>query len=101
MAQTQEEVLEEKRNWHWRNSMRPARFLSLDARAAIPWALVLVQLANPFVWAFAIIMTAVFLYLENQGLTFPAAMRTFRVWILGQRRPAWMSLRRRRFIDYG
>ena len=32
-----EDTIEERENWHWRNSMRPVRFFMMDARAAIPF----------------------------------------------------------------
>jgi hypothetical protein len=37
-----EDTEEEKVNWHWRNSMRPVRFFGLDARASMPFFVLLV-----------------------------------------------------------
>lgn len=96
----QEDTLEEKMNWHWRNSMRPVRFFGLDARAAIPFCVLLFYF-RPITLALTVILTMIFVFLERRGLTFSASLRAFRRWILGQRRPAWLSYRRRRFVDYG
>jgi intracellular multiplication protein IcmT len=95
-----EDTQEEKVNWHWRNSMRPVRFFAMDVRAAIPWALLLVY-ARPWTILFAIITTIIFTSLEKRGLTFPDAMRALRSWFVGQKRPAWIQFRHRKFIDYG
>ena len=64
----------EKANWHWRNSMRPVRFFNLDARAALPFIVLLFYL-RPISIILTIIITMIFKYLEKKGLTFPAAMR--------------------------
>ncbi len=95
-----EDTAEERENWHWRNSMRPARFFGVDARAAIPYLVLLVyfRLVTLFI---AVATTFLFLMLEKRGLTFPAALRAFRSWFNGPKRPAWIRLRRRRFVDYG
>ena len=100
MAQSAEDALIEKRNWHWRNTMRPVRFFSLDARAALPFFALLVY-ARPITLVLTIIITMIFSMLERRGLTFSSAMRALRVWIVGQNRPAWVSLRRRRMRDFG
>ena len=95
-----EDTAEERENWHWRNSMRPARFFGVDARAAIPFLFLLVY----FRWStlfLAIFSTIVFTMLEKRGLTFPAALRAFRSWFNGQKRSAWIRHRRRKFTDYG
>jgi hypothetical protein len=42
-----------------------------------------------------------FLFLEKRGLTFPAAMRSARRWLMGDNRPAQMSFRYRRLRDFG
>lgn len=95
-----EDTAEEKVNWHWRNSMRPVRFFAMDARAAIPWCVLLVY-ARPWTILFALTTTIIFTSLEKRGLTFPSAMRAFRSWFIGQSRPAWIQLRHRKFVDYG
>ncbi len=95
-----DENVEEKAHWHWRNTMRPVRFFNLDARAAIPFCLLLVY-ARPVTLVFTILTTIIFRYLERKGLTFPAAMRTLRTKFTGTNRPAWVSLRHRAMKDFG
>src|SRR5690242_2153108 len=90
----------EKQNWHWRNTMRPVRFFNLDARAALPFCLLLVY-ARPQTLVLTIVVTAVFWFLERKGLTFPAALRSLRVWLIGRDRPAWVAMRHRRLRDFG
>ncbi len=92
--------LQEKVNWHWRNTMRPVRFFGLDARAAIPFLFLLPYFRTSTV-ILATICTFIFWVVERRGLTFMAAMRTLRSWILGTKRPALITLRRRKFRDYG
>lgn len=95
-----EDTEEERVNWHWRNTMRPVRFFGIDARAAIPFCILLVyfRLSSFMV---AIISTIIFVALEKRGLTFPCALRALRSWLNGQFRPAWVVIRHRRFIDLG
>lgn len=90
----------EKANWHWRNSFRPARFFNLDARAAWPFVILLIYF-RPISLFLTISITVIFYLLERKGLTFPAALRSLRVWLVGRERPAWFSLRRRRLRDFG
>ena len=90
----------EKANWHWRNTMRPVRFFGLDARAAIPYCLLLVY-ARPVTLFLAIISTIIFWFLERRGLTFPSALRAFRIWIIGDKRPSWLPFKHRRLKDFG
>lgn len=97
---SREDTEEERQTWHWRNTMRPVRFFGIDARAAIPYFILLVYF-RPISLFITISLTIIFVYMERKGLPFDAAMRTFRCWFLGQRRPAWLSLRRRRMVDYG
>lgn len=96
----EDDTIVEKANWHWRNTMRPARFFNLDARAALPFMLLLVYF-RPVTLFLTVVVTAVFYYLETKGLTFPAALRALRVWFIGRDRPAWFSIRHRRMRDYG
>lgn len=101
MAAAQElENLQEKQNWHWRNSMRVVRFMNFDARAAAPIPLLLVY-ARLSTLILTIITLLVFRYLENKGLTVPAALRNLRQWMVGKDRPGWIGVNRRKFIDYG
>lgn len=92
--------LQEKLNWHWRNSMRPVRFFAMDAKAALPFATLLVY-ARPVTLVITIMITMLFMLLEKKGLTFDAAMRRFRSWIIGDDRPALISMKHRRLKDYG
>jgi len=92
--------LQEKVNWHWRNSMRTVRFFSFDARAALPIPLLLVY-ARWSTIILTIVTLIIFRILENRGLTFPAAIRGLRSSILGSDRPGWLSVQSRKFKDYG
>lgn len=90
----------ERANWHWRNTMRPVRFFNLDARAAIPFLFLLVYI-RPVSIFLTLVITFVFFFLERRGLTFPAALRAFRVWFLGRVRPAYLSYHHRKDRDFG
>ncbi len=94
------ENIEEKVNWHWRYSMRTVRFIGFDARAALPIPILLVYLRVSTV-ILTIIVLLVFRLLEHRGLTFPAAIRNFRSWVVGKDRPGWISVQKKKFIDYG
>lgn len=100
MAAEQLENIQEKMNWHWRNSMRVVRFLNFDARAAFPIPILLVY-ARTSTFILLVVTLMLFRYLENKGLTVPAAMRSLRMNLVGIERPGWLSSQRRRFIDYG
>jgi len=95
-----EDTQEEKNNWHWRNSMRPVQFFNIDARAAIPFLILLVYL-RPITIFLTVASTVLFIALEKRGLTFPSALRAFRSWLNGQKRPAWVAVRRRKMRDFG
>lgn len=84
--------------WHWRNSMKVVRFFNFDARAGFFVVLVLVHAR---LWTFILlgVVMAVFYLLERKGLTFPAALRALRVWLIGSYRPAWIWTRRRKLVD--
>ncbi len=102
MSAAQEvENLQEKMNWHWRNSMRVIRFFTFDARAAFPIPLLLLRLVDWRVWLLLLINFLVFRLLEQKGLTFPSALRLLRSGIVGDNRPGWLSMKRKKFIDYG
>lgn len=96
----QDDNIEERANWHWRNTMRPVQFFNIDARAAIPFLLLLVYF-RPITLFLTFSSTIIFIALEKRGLTFPSALRAFRSWLNGQKRPAWIAVRRRRFRDFG
>ena len=86
--------------WHWRDSMRVVRFFGLDARAVLPFCLLIVYL-RIITLVLCVISTVAFHYLEKKGFTVPSAMRALRVWILGKKRPAVLSIHKRKFNDYG
>ncbi len=99
MAQEIENI-QQKLNWHWRNSMRPVRFFMFDSRAGLPILVLFVY----FRWStviFTIIVLMFFHFLEGRGLTFPASIRFFRSWIVGQDRPGLVSAQKKKFIDLG
>lgn len=84
--------------WHWRDTMRPARFFMFDARSAL---LVVMLLIHPrlYTFVFFIIVMGFFYMLERVGLTFEAALRRIRSWLAGNERPAVIWTARRRMID--
>ncbi len=100
MATAEDDTAVEKANWHWRNTMRPVRFFNLDARAAIPYFVLLVYF-RPVSLFITTVLTMVFHFLEKKGLTFPASMRAFRLWIVGRERPAWYHYHHRKPRDFG
>ena len=90
----------QNQGWHWRNTMRPVRFFTLDARAALPFCVLLVYF-RVVTLVLTVLITMIFWFLEKRGLTFAAAMRALRVWGVGDWRPAYMPHRYRRMRDYG
>ncbi|MGH1403890.1 MAG: IcmT/TraK family protein [Alphaproteobacteria bacterium] len=94
------ENLEAKLNWHWRDTMRTIRFLGFDARVAflIPVWLVYLRWSTIIL---SFIVFYIFKMLENKGLTFPAALRSLRCWIIGRARPGNLSVNAHKFRDYG
>jgi len=95
------EIIEGKMNWHWRDTMRTVRFLSFDARCAFLIPIWLIYLRwSTIILSFVVFYT--FNYLENKGLTFPAALRALRCWIIGRDRPGIPGITgNHKFIDYG
>ncbi len=94
------ENLEARINWHWRDSMRPVRFFNFDGRCAFLIPLWLLYLR----WStiiFSVIVFYTFRYFEQKGLSFPAALRAFRAWIIGRDRPGLPGTMKHKFIDYG
>lgn len=100
MTTDQIDNIKDKINWHWRNSMRVVRFFNFDARAALPIPLLLVY-ARTSTILLTVASLMFFRYLERKGLTFPAALRNFRQWIIGSERPGWIKVNRKKFTDYG
>lgn len=94
------ENIEAKINWHWRDTMRPVRFVSWDARVAFLVPVWLLYLRwSTIILSFVVFYT--FKYFENKGLTFPAALRALRCWFLGRERPGQIGVASHKFIDYG
>jgi len=85
---------------HWRNTQKVARFFSLDARAFFFLFIFMIHIR---LWTLITVIVAmlVFWIMERRGLTFEASLRTFRVWILGPRRPATLFTQRRNWVDFG
>lgn len=92
--------IETEGDWHWRNSMKPIRFFALDARVAL-FALLFILHMRIWTLVLFLIVCVLFWLLERKGLTFDAAVRSFRTWILGRERPGYLWIRRRRMRDYG
>jgi intracellular multiplication protein IcmT len=85
---------------HWRNTQKPARFFVFDARSAVAIFIFMVHI-RLWTLALAVITILIFWVMERRGLTFEAALRAFRVWILGRRRPGTLREKRRRWVDFG
>lgn len=98
------QAAEEQLNWHWRNSMRTVRFFTFDARAAMPLPLLLVY-ARVSTIVLTIVTLVLFRFLEQRGLTFPAALRSLRREVVsvffGDDRPGLVGVHRRKFKDFG
>lgn len=94
------EEIREQLNWHWRNSMRPIKFFGLDAKAALPFLVLLVYF-RPITLGLALLITMVFWVLEKRGLTVECALRKFRSWLVGIDRPGLLPFKHRRFRDFG
>ncbi len=94
------ENIEAKLNWHWRDSMRTIRFLSFDGRVAflIPVWLLYLRWSTIII---SFIVFYVFRFFENRGLSFPAAIRALRSWLVGRERPGLLRSGRHEFIDWG
>lgn len=91
----------EPTQWHWRDNMRPARFIIFDARAALFIIFVILRLFSIWTWTIFISALIVFYILERLGLTFEAALRKLRASICGKKRPAYIWTASRRMIDHG
>lgn len=85
---------------HWRNTQKPARFFFLDARAFMAVVVFLIH-ARLYTFILAVSIMFIFWLVERRGLTFDSALRAFRRWLLGIRRPANNGQARRYWIDYG
>ncbi|OUT92527.1 MAG: hypothetical protein CBB87_01960 [Micavibrio sp. TMED27] len=96
--------MEEQLNWHWRNSMKPARFFNFDGRAAWPLPLLLIYPRTSTI-VIAVINMIIFRMLEKRGLTFPAALRVVRTSLVAfffdEIRPGLNGVHHRKFKDFG
>lgn len=72
-------------DYHYRNTMKTARFFGVDARAALSVLLLLVHFRHLDV-CFLPGHHVVFWFLEYKGLSFSAALRRFRLWVVGYSR---------------
>lgn len=90
---------EEQLNWHWRNSMRPILFFGLDARAVLPFC-VLIVYARLVTLFLCIVITLAFYAVQKMGLTFPSALRKLRSLVNGSKRPALYPLKHRKFVEH-
>ena len=87
-------------SWHWRNTMKTVRFFNFDARAGF---FVILVLVHARLWTAGLMMLILLFFwlLERRGLSFAAALRAIRVWLIGPNRPAWIWTRRRKLTDTG
>lgn len=85
---------------HWRNTQKPARLFFMDARVS---AMFLLFMVHARMWTFMLVVLSVLAMwaLERRGLTFEAALRAIRSWMVGPIRPANLSRARRKWTDYG
>ncbi len=74
-------------NAHWRDSAREARFLFIDATAAIPLLIFLVHIRT---WTFVVasLIIAFLTILKRFGFTVVVFMRIFRSFLAGSRKMA-------------
>ena len=81
--------------------MKHARFVfNTDARAAL---VLLFFLLHMRLWTFGIVCVTmlVFYVLEQRGLSFSAAIRAARYWIVGPNRPRILNTHKPRYVDFG
>ncbi len=91
---------EEASDYHWRNSMRSARFFSFDARSVLGILLVIIHIRLwTLMLAFSLI--GVFWAAERAGYEFNAVLRRVRSLIVGPKRPATAFTSLRKLKDYG
>ncbi len=85
---------------HWRNTARPARFFSVDARACL---VVLLFIVHIRLWTLLLMIGVLVLcaIMERFGMTLPVAFRRVRLFFIGNYRPALVKAAERRFIDRG
>lgn len=93
--------IEDKLNWHWRDSMKIVRFFKFDARAGLVVIPIFFKLFEWRIWLLVFIALTFFNFLEKKGLTFPAAIRMFRAFIVGRNRPGQIGVFHKKFRDFG
>lgn len=76
---------------HWRDSARSARFFMVDARAAFP---ILLFLMNIRVWTAILVVVSMIFFgiIEHYGFTVPVFLRWLRSFLAGNRKlsiPWW------------
>ncbi len=93
--------IEDKLNWHWRDSMKIVRFYNFDARAGLVLIPIFFKLFEWRIWLVAFVILSFFNFLEKKGLTFPSAVRTFRAFLVGNDRNGLLGTRHKKFRDFG
>ncbi len=80
--------------------MKTVRYFKFDARSAF---IHILKLLHASLWTLnlLIVVMTLFWVLERKGLSFPAALRALRVWLIGPHRPGWIFSRRRKLHDSG
>ena len=85
---------------HWRNTQKSARFFMFDARA---FTAVFLFLVHARLWTLVLALTVMIIFwlFERRGLTFEAALRSMRSWVLGVNRPGILKKYKRNWTDFG
>lgn len=98
MAKKEEAEVVLIQTWHWRNSQKTPRFWRFDARVGL---VILLVILFPRKWTLAVffLVNVTFWLLERKGLSFSAAVRAMRVWLIGPKRPAYFWTDRRKMGD--
>lgn len=76
---------------HWRYSANETKFLGIDARAFIPFAMLWV-IKSKIILIIGVIFLVFFFILQTKGLNFPNFVRKLRTVITGH----WKEVRRHR-----
>lgn len=87
-------------SWHWRDTMRPARFFMFDGRVALFVVMILAHPRSYTLIVFALVLV-LFWLLERLGLSFESALRRIRSGLCGAERPAHIWTVKRRWLDAG
>jgi len=100
MAKTEETEVVLIQTWHWRNSQKTPRFWHFDARVGLVILLV-VLFSRKWTLAVFFLVNITFWLLERKCLSFSAAVRALRVWLIGPTRPAYFWTEPRKMGDLG